>query len=155
MTALDAVSAYIPATVIPIEQIVHPDGLPTAQARVFRRFYGLGEVRWDPDAKLAEILLAAARKLTALHGREHLVRYVIAARTLQNVVPEPVNVLQQVCEGLGLGHATTFAVTQHACASGLLAIDLAGRGGRLGPGDRYLMVAVGLGATFSAMVFEH
>ncbi|MEO3806054.1 3-oxoacyl-[acyl-carrier-protein] synthase III C-terminal domain-containing protein [Nonomuraea sp. B1E8] len=27
--------------------------------------------------------------------------------------------------------------------------------GRLTPGDRYLMTAVGLGATFSAMVFEH
>lgn len=27
--------------------------------------------------------------------------------------------------------------------------------GRLRPGDRYLMTAVGLGATFSAMVFEH
>jgi 3-oxoacyl-[acyl-carrier-protein] synthase-3 len=27
--------------------------------------------------------------------------------------------------------------------------------GRLKPGDHYVMTAVGLGATFSAMVFEH
>jgi 3-oxoacyl-[acyl-carrier-protein] synthase III len=55
------------------------------------------------------------------------VRYVIAARTLHAVVPEPVNVLGEICRGLGLAHATAFAVTQHACASGLLAVDLAGR----------------------------
>jgi 3-oxoacyl-[acyl-carrier-protein] synthase III len=127
MTVLEEVSAYLPAAEIPIEAVVSPDGLPLQQAKVFRRFYGLDTVRWDPDAGLAEILLSAARKLTALRGREHLVRYVIAARTLHSVVPEPVSVLSEVCQGLGLSHATAFAVTQHACASGLLAVDLAGR----------------------------
>jgi 3-oxoacyl-[acyl-carrier-protein] synthase III len=127
MTTLDSVSAYIPATVVPIEAICGPDGLPEAQAKVFRRFYGLDTVRWDPTAGHAEILLQAIRKLPTLRGREHLVRHVIAARTLQAIVPEPINVVRQVCEQAGLSHANSFALTQHACASGLLAVDLAGR----------------------------
>ena len=127
MTALDAVSAYLPATSVPIEAVVREGGLSAADARVFRRFYGLDRVRWDDGAGLAEILLAAARKLTTLRGREHLVSYVIAARTLHSVVPESVHILDEVCRQLGLVHANAFAVTQHACASGLLAIDLAGR----------------------------
>jgi 3-oxoacyl-[acyl-carrier-protein] synthase-3 len=84
-------------------------------------------VRLDPHAGLAEILLSAARKLTALHGREHLVRYVIAARTLAHVMPDPLSVLPGICDSLGLSPAAAFTVTQHACASGLLAVDLAGR----------------------------
>jgi 3-oxoacyl-[acyl-carrier-protein] synthase-3 len=127
VTAIDAVSAYVPATPVPIEAIVGPRGLDLTQARVFRRFYGLDTVRHDPEAGLAEILLSAARKLTALHGREHLVRYVIAARTLQNVMPEPVSMLPEICQSLGISNASAFTVTQHACASGLLAVDLAGR----------------------------
>jgi 3-oxoacyl-[acyl-carrier-protein] synthase-3 len=127
MTALDAVSAYLPATSVPIEAVVGEDGLSAADARVFRRFYGLDRVRWEDGAGLAEILLAAARKLTTLPGREHLVRYVIAARTLHSVVPESAHVLDEVCRQLGLVNASSFAVTQHACASGLLAVDLAGR----------------------------
>lgn len=127
MTTLDSVSTYLPPTVVPIEAICGPDGLPPAQAKVFRRFYGLDSVRWDPEAGLAEILLQAIRKLPSLQGREHLVRHVIAARTLQAVMPEQVNVMRQVCVQAGLGHANFFALTQHACASGLLAVELAGR----------------------------
>ncbi len=127
MTALEEVSVYLPPAIIPIESVVSPDGLSATQAKVFRRFYGLDTVRWDPGAGLAEILLSAARKLTTLPGREHLVKYLIAARTLQCVVPETVNVLHEVRAALNLGHATAFAVTQHACASGLLAIKLAGQ----------------------------
>ena len=116
MTVLEAVSAYVPPTALPIESICGPDGLPEAQARVFRRFYGLDTVRWDPGATHAEILMQAIRKLPALRGREHLVRHVIAARTLQAVVPEPINVVRQVCEQAGLSHANSFALTQHACS---------------------------------------
>ena len=128
MITLEAVSAYVPPTVVPIESISGgPDGLPEVQAKVFRRFYGLDSVRWDPEAGLGEILLQAIRKLSALHGREHLVKYVIAARTLQAVMPETINVVRQVCAQAGLSHTNSFAVTQHACASGLLAVDVAGR----------------------------
>jgi 3-oxoacyl-[acyl-carrier-protein] synthase-3 len=72
------------------------------------------------------LLLAAAEKLDALRGREHLVRYVLAARTIPGSVPYPAVPLAQVCRSLGLA-AVSFTVTQHACASGLLAVDMAGR----------------------------
>jgi 3-oxoacyl-[acyl-carrier-protein] synthase-3 len=65
--------------------------------------------------------------LTHLRGREHLVRYVLYARMEPVVVPFPLNPLHEVCQEFGLGHAQAFTVTQQACASGLLAIDLAGR----------------------------
>jgi 3-oxoacyl-[acyl-carrier-protein] synthase-3 len=127
MTVLAEVCAHLPPHSVPIEAAMDPVMLPAAQARLLRRFYGLDQVCWDPDADLAGILLSAARGLTMLRGREHLVRYVIAARTLHAVVPPHVNVLREVCGQLGLTHAIAFAVTQHACASGLLAVDLAGR----------------------------
>jgi 3-oxoacyl-[acyl-carrier-protein] synthase-3 len=43
------------------------------------------------------------------------------------VAPYPVNPLHDVCRALGLDHALAFAVTHQSCASGLLAIDMAGR----------------------------
>jgi 3-oxoacyl-[acyl-carrier-protein] synthase III len=41
--------------------------------------------------------------------------------------PYPVNPLHEVCHALGLDHALAFTVTHQSCASGLLAIDVAGR----------------------------
>jgi 3-oxoacyl-[acyl-carrier-protein] synthase-3 len=49
------------------------------------------------------------------------------ARAMPVVVPYPVNPLRELCRSLGLSHAVSFAVTHHACASTMLAIDLAGR----------------------------
>jgi 3-oxoacyl-[acyl-carrier-protein] synthase-3 len=43
------------------------------------------------------------------------------------VGPYPVNPLHEVCRALGLDHALAFTVTHQSCASGLLAIDMAGR----------------------------
>jgi len=37
------------------------------------------------------------------------------------------NPLHDLCRQLGLGHAVAFTITHHACASGLLAVDVAGR----------------------------
>lgn len=127
MTAIEAVSAYLPPVAVPIEELGARLGVDSAQVRVFRRFYGLAEARYEPDGSLTDLLLAAAGKLSALRGQEGRVRYVLQARTLQNVAPYPVNPLHEVREALGLRHAQAFAVTQHACASGLLAVDLAGR----------------------------
>jgi 3-oxoacyl-[acyl-carrier-protein] synthase-3 len=47
-------------------------------------------------------------------------------------------------------------VTGHAfCADAFINYQTAARRGLLRPGDRYVIAAAGLGATFSAMVFEH
>lgn len=127
VTALDAVSVYTPALRVPVENLADPLALTDVQVRLFRRFHGLGEIRQDPDRSLAELLHAAASGITALRGREHRVRYVIHGRAMPVVVPYPRNPLHDVCRELGLAHALTFTVTQQSCASGLLALELAGR----------------------------
>jgi 3-oxoacyl-[acyl-carrier-protein] synthase-3 len=127
MTALDAVSVYTPETRVPIENLAGPLGLTDIQVRLFRRFHGLDEVRLDRDRSLKDLLRTAASGLTALRGKENRVRYVIHGRAMPVVVPYPENPLHDVCRELGLGHALTFTVTQQSCASGLLAVELAGR----------------------------
>ena len=126
MTALEAVSVYLPPVRIPIESLAGPLGLTDMQVKLFRRFHGLREVGRDPDASLEALLLKAAAGLDALRGQEHRVRYVLYARTMPVVGPYPVNPLHEVCRALGLGHALAFTVTHQSCASGLLAIDMAG-----------------------------
>jgi 3-oxoacyl-[acyl-carrier-protein] synthase III len=118
-------------------------GLTERQVRLFRRFHGLSDIAVAPGVPLDELLLAAARGLDGLPDRRHQVRFVLHARAMPVVAPYPDNPLHAVCRVLGLQHALTFTVTQQSCASGLLAIDLAGRllaaettgspGGRDGP----------------------
>jgi 3-oxoacyl-[acyl-carrier-protein] synthase-3 len=127
VTAIDAVSVYTPAFRVPIENMAGPLGLTDVQVRLFRRFHGLGEVRFDPDKSLADLLAMAINGITGLRGQEQRVRYVIHGRAMPVVVPYPRNPLHDVCRELGFGHALTFTVTQQSCASGLLAVELAGR----------------------------
>jgi len=127
MTALEAVSVYLPPERIPVESLAGPLGLTEMQVKLFRRFHGLREVGRDPDPSLQRLLMKAAAGLDALRGQEHRVRYVLYARTMPVVAPYPANPLHEVCRALGLGHALAFTVTHQSCASGLLAIDMAGR----------------------------
>ncbi len=127
MTALEAVSVYLPPERIPVESLAGPLGLTEMQVKLFQRFHGLREVGRDPDPSLQHLLMKAAAGLDALRGQEHRVRYVLYARTMPVVVPYPANPLHDVCRALGLGHALAFTVTHQSCASGLLAIDMAGR----------------------------
>jgi len=127
VTALAGVAAYLPGSGVPIASLREQLGLSVAEVKVFQRYYGLDRVRRDEGGTLADLMLSAAGRLTELPGRERQIRYVLQARTNPVVVPHSVNPLAEVCERLGLRHAIAFAVTQHACASGLLAIDLAGR----------------------------
>ena len=127
MTALEAVSVYLPPVRTPIESLAGPLGLTDMQVKLFRRFHGLREVGRDPDASPQALLMKAAAGLDALRGQEHRVRYVLYARAMPVVGPYPVNPLHEVCRALGLGHALAFTVTHQSCASGLLAIDMAGR----------------------------
>jgi 3-oxoacyl-[acyl-carrier-protein] synthase-3 len=127
MTALEAVSVYLPPARIPIENLAGPLGLTDMQVKLFRRFHGLREVGRDPDLSVSGLLMKAAAGLDALRGQEHRVRYVLWARTMPVVAPYPVNPLHEVCGALGLDHALAFTVTHQSCAGGLLAIDIAGR----------------------------
>src|ERR1022692_2481758 len=127
MTALEAVSVYLPPVRVPIESLAGSLGLTDMQVRIFGRFHGLKEVGRDPDTSLQAMLMKAAAGLDALRGQEHRVRYVLYARAMPVVAPYPVNPLHEVCRALGLGHVLAFTVTHQSCASGLLAIDMAGR----------------------------
>ncbi len=127
MTALEAVSVYLPPIRVPIESLAGSLGLTEMQVKLFRRFHGLKEVGRDAGASLYDLLMNAATGLKELRGQEHRVRYVLHARAMPVVAPYPVNPLHEVCRALGLDHALAFTVTHQSCASGLLAIDLAGR----------------------------
>jgi hypothetical protein len=74
MTALEAVSVYLPPAAVPIESLAAPLGLTDMQVKLFRRFHGLSHVGRDPEASLTSLLLKAAAGLEALHGQEHRVR---------------------------------------------------------------------------------
>lgn len=128
MTALDAVAAYLPSRRVPIQDLAGQLELTPSQVHALRRIRGLSEVRRRSDGEtLLDLLAAAVDKLDELRGREHQVRYVLYGRGVPVTTPFPVNPLHELCRRVGLAHATAFAVTHHACASNLLAIDLAGR----------------------------
>jgi 3-oxoacyl-[acyl-carrier-protein] synthase-3 len=127
MTTLQAVACYLPDKRVPVEDVAGQLGLPSMQARLFRRYLGLADVRVDHGGTLTDLLSAAVSRLDGLRGLAHRVRYVLHARVLPVVAPYPVSPVREVCEAFGLGHAVSFTVTHHACATGLLAVDLAGR----------------------------
>jgi 3-oxoacyl-[acyl-carrier-protein] synthase III len=127
VTALAAVATYLPDQRVTIEDLAGKLRLKPIQVKLFRRFLGLSEIRLDPEGTLLDLLLRGASGLSALHGHEHQVRYVLYARTVPVVVPYPVNPLHELCQALALDRAIAFTVTHHACATSLLAIDIAGR----------------------------
>jgi len=127
VTAIEAVASYLPEQRVSVEDVAGRLALTSMQTRLFRRFLGLAEIRLDPDGTLLDLLSAAVSRLDRLRGREHLVRYVLYARAMPVVAPYPVNTLHDLCRAFGLGHAVSFTVTHHACATGLLAVDVAGR----------------------------
>jgi 3-oxoacyl-[acyl-carrier-protein] synthase-3 len=127
MTALAAVGTYLPRTRVPIEEPAGRLGLTPMEVKIFRRYHKLDKVTVDPDGGLLELLRGALGDLDGLRGHERRVRYVLHARSLPVVVPYPANPLRDLCREYGLEHAATLAVGHHACASGLLTIDVAGR----------------------------
>lgn len=127
MTTLVDVGAHVPATRVPIRDLADELGLDHLELGVFERFFGLREVCTAPHQSLTDLLVAAARAVPGLAGNEHRVRYVLGARTIATVAPVGVNPLHDAADRLGLDHAVVWTLTQHACASALLAVDVAGR----------------------------
>lgn len=127
MTALQAVATYLPKRRVPLAERGNELGLTRMQVRLFERYHELAEIALDPERELRDLLLAAVDNLDELRGQEHRVRYVLHARSFPVVVPYPTNPLHELCERVGLSHACAFAVTHHACATGLLALEVAGR----------------------------
>lgn len=127
MTAIEAVATYLPDYTVPIESLAPELELSRMQVRLFRQYLGFDEVRFDPGRSLLELLRATVARLDGLAGREHLVRYVLHARSMPVAVPYPLNPLHELCAELDLGQACAFTISQQACATALAAIDMAGR----------------------------
>lgn len=128
MTALREIAGHLPDRRVPLEELLAGWQLPASTVDTLRRSYGYSEVRrQNPGETLTDLLVRAARNLPSLDGVRSRVRYVLYARTVPVSQPHPLNPLPDVCEQLGLGGATAFALTHHGCAAGLLAVDVAGR----------------------------
>ncbi|WP_131741874.1 3-oxoacyl-[acyl-carrier-protein] synthase III C-terminal domain-containing protein [Actinomadura roseirufa] len=126
-TALAETAVHPGDESLPLEKIAPALGLTDREVRRYRRFFGLDAVRWSPARDTAGLLVAAARNLAGLPGAEHRVRFVIHGRTMEATGAYSANPVHRAAAELGLGHAAAFVVSQHACASGLLAAALAGR----------------------------
>ena len=124
---LAAVSCALPRPSVPVRAFLDLHGLAPAQARTYERFYGFSQVHVDPGQSLEELMRQAAAGLDAVPDWRAQVRYVVAARTVQLAAPYPANPLHAVRDALGLDRAVSFVVSQHACASSLLAIDVCAR----------------------------
>jgi 3-oxoacyl-[acyl-carrier-protein] synthase III len=126
MTAIEEIASYLPATSTPISVPLGHAGLGD-RAQDYERYYGFSRVRIDPGVGIAEQLSAAASALAGVRERAEDIRYVVYAPTIQATAPYPDTPLRQVCQTLGLPRALPFSLTQHACASALLAIEVCGR----------------------------
>jgi 3-oxoacyl-[acyl-carrier-protein] synthase-3 len=126
VTSIEAVSTYHPPDRAAVGDRLRAFDFTESQVAIYERFYGFRSVRLDHDGGLADQLLATLTGSAWLRGREGQIRYVMHARSMPVVAPYPLNPLREVCRQAGLAHAQTFSVSQHACASALLAIHLAG-----------------------------
>ncbi|GIE32339.1 3-oxoacyl-ACP synthase [Actinoplanes italicus] len=127
MTSLEAVAVHLPRHSEPVAGRLRAFGHSDQEIKNYRQFYGFSEIRVDHDRSMAEQLIAAGRGLTELRGQEHRVRYVLQARTMPVSAPYPINPLHEARAALGLTHAPAFSVSQQACASVLVCVELAGR----------------------------
>lgn len=124
MTSIVAVSSHLPETV-PIESLQGGLDLSDRQVRFLRRYFGLADVCRTGESEV-DLLLAAVGKLVPFAAVRERIRYVVHAKTAPISVPYPISPVTEICSKLGLDHATAFTLTEHACASGLLAVDLCG-----------------------------
>ncbi|WP_027343319.1 3-oxoacyl-[acyl-carrier-protein] synthase III C-terminal domain-containing protein [Hamadaea tsunoensis] len=127
MTALHEVAAFVPPSV-PLASLGDHLGLSPMDVRVFERLHGLRDVAMATGTDWPDQVLAAAERLTGLPAYADRIRYVIAARSelpMAYTRPFP---LHDIAAKLGLpDDVICFALAEHACASGLLAVHTAGR----------------------------
>ncbi|UGT61030.1 3-oxoacyl-[acyl-carrier-protein] synthase III C-terminal domain-containing protein [Nocardia asteroides] len=102
-------------------------GLNDFRIKVYEKFLGFREIREAEQIDPAEHLVRAVERLEGWHDNRHRVRHLLQARATPTATPYPVDTVQDVRNALGLNHAAAFCMHAHACASALLAVDLAGR----------------------------
>lgn len=127
MTVLYDVAAHLAEQPVAIAELAPRLGIGERDLALFHRYYGLREVRLAPRAGQSDLIVAAARALNELKGSESRVSYLVSARTVPAGSRTGDNPVHHAAGELGLDHAAVFTVSQTACASGLAAVDLAGR----------------------------
>lgn len=100
-------------------------GLNDVEIRRYRRAYGFENICFDPAATEQDLLSAAIENISGFGSLAPRIRFVIRPRTVRSPSPYPQSPLQDVTRRFGLTDALAFAVTDQACAGGLLAMDLA------------------------------
>ncbi|MET9607843.1 ketoacyl-ACP synthase III family protein [Streptomyces sp. NPDC006512] len=142
VTTLEAVESFTPERIVPIAQLADRLGLRRTKLRLFERVHGLKEIRFDQELDLFDVVLPAARRITADPRVRERIRYVVYAHTTQAVAPAHVSPAQEIKDRLGLAGAEAFALSQQNCAGGMAAIDTAAELLRAegGPGDCALVV---------------
>ncbi|MFZ4273112.1 3-oxoacyl-[acyl-carrier-protein] synthase III C-terminal domain-containing protein [Streptomyces arboris] len=123
---LERIESYVPERSVRIEELGERLGLHRAQLGVFRKFYGLDTLRFDPELPLLDLLRPAARSALAALPEGGRVGYLAYAHTTQAVAPPDVDIAQVVGEGLGLPDAEAFGFSHQACVSSLGAIEVLG-----------------------------
>lgn len=124
MTAIVAVSSHLPPTVS-LADVQTELGLSDRKIQFMRRYFGLAEICRTDESEV-DLLVAATAGLVSFAERRERIRYVVRAKTVPISSPYPTSPLTEVCHTLGLAHATAFTVVEHACATGLLALDVCG-----------------------------
>jgi 3-oxoacyl-[acyl-carrier-protein] synthase-3 len=100
-------------------------GFSERDARRFRRGAGFDRVCVDPDRSEADNLLEAIEAVPGIDELRDRVRWVLRARSTRFGAPWPDRVMAEVCERGALTHARAFTVSDHACATGMFATELA------------------------------
>ncbi|QUH01516.1 ketoacyl-ACP synthase III family protein [Saccharopolyspora erythraea] len=124
-TTLERIESFAPERRVPVEDLAERLGLNRSKIRLFKRVHGLGEIRFDPEMGLFDVVLPAARRIVEAEADPARIRYVIFAHTTQALTPPHVDAAREIRDRLGLRHAEAFAISQQNCASGMAAVDVA------------------------------
>lgn len=141
---LERIDAFLPQRSVRIEELGERLGLRRPELGVFRKFYGLNTLRFDPDLPLLDLLRPAAQRALAALPAGAKVDYLIYAHTTQTLAPPDVDIAQDIRDALGLSAGTeAFSMSQQACVSSLGAIDVAGELLRADGQDGYALIVSG------------
>lgn len=123
MTTLEAVSTYLPRTSVAVADVLRDLG-HAERAVPYERYFGFSRVRADPAEQLAQQLGSAVAGLGLTDAARREVRYVVHAPTIAFAGTYARSAPAAVAEQEGLERATCFTVSQHACASPFIAVDV-------------------------------
>jgi 3-oxoacyl-[acyl-carrier-protein] synthase-3 len=99
--------------------------LSVAETRRFQRGAGFERVCFDPDRSEADLLLESIEAVPGISGFRDRVTWVVRARSVRFATPWPDRLMAEVCERAALINARAFTISDHACATGMYATELA------------------------------